>query len=29
MQMPPGYQEHKKILRLNKTLYGLRLFPLL
>lgn len=29
MQMPPGYREHGKILRLNKALYGLRLSPLL
>ena len=29
MQMPPGFSEQDKILRLNKALYGLRQSPLL
>ena len=29
MQMPPGYTEQRKVLKLNKALYGLRWSPLL
>ena len=29
MKMPPGYDEQGKVLKLNRALYGLRLFPFL